>query len=389
MRVEQLRVQNYRVLQDVSFKALTNLVVLSGPNGSGKSTVIDVFAFLHEAFTTGLRGAWDARNRMGSIRSRGHAGPVCFELKYRAEDAQGRNRLVTYRLEIEERKLLPVVAREILQWNTSPGQGRPRTILEFSHGKGTIYDEESGRQQPEELSSPDLLAVSALGQFRQHPRVKVLRDFIQGWYLSYITAQNTRTTPNVGPEPRLSQTGDNLANVIQYLQENDPGRLARIFRALSERIPQLESVLPSQLDDGRLLLRLKDAPFEEPVLAKFASDGTLKLLAYLVILMGAEPPHVVGIEEPENQLHPQLVPILAEEIRELSGTAQVFVTTHSREFLHAVQPAELWMISRGDDGYARVRQASDDDQVMAMIKAGATLSSLWSEGYLQAADPLP
>ncbi len=129
MRIEQLRVQNYRVLQDVSFKDLSNLVVLSGPNGSGKSTVIDVFAFLHESFTTGLRGAWDVRNRMRSIRSRGCTGPVCFELKYRAEGAHGKKRLVTYRLEIEEKRLLPVVRRETLQWTTSPVQGRPRTKM--------------------------------------------------------------------------------------------------------------------------------------------------------------------------------------------------------------------------------------------------------------------
>ena len=59
------------------------------------------------------------------------------------------------------------------------------------------------------------------------------------------------------------------------------------------------------MQDGRLLLQLKDAPFEKPILAKFASDGTLKLLAYLIVLYDPEPPKLIGIEEPENHLHPK------------------------------------------------------------------------------------
>jgi len=74
--IERLRIRNYRVLRDVTFDRLTRLTVLFGPNGSGKSTVFDVFAFLNEAFTTNLRRAWDGRNRIREIRSRGSDGPV-------------------------------------------------------------------------------------------------------------------------------------------------------------------------------------------------------------------------------------------------------------------------------------------------------------------------
>lgn len=95
--IVRLRVQNYRVLRDVTFDKLTPLTVLFGPNGSGKSTVFDVFVFLNEAFTTSLRRAWDRRNRMGELRSRGATGPVVFEIKYRESS---RTRLVTYRLAI-------------------------------------------------------------------------------------------------------------------------------------------------------------------------------------------------------------------------------------------------------------------------------------------------
>jgi predicted ATPase len=352
VRIHRLKVENYRVLRKVSFQDLTPLTVLCGANGSGKSTVFDVFAFLKEAFTQGLRPAWDARNRIDSIRSRGQSGPVAFEIAYKARGFDQKERKVTYRLELDQDGSLPVVASEVLRWSTAPGPGRPTNISEFKRGKGAVYDEESGQKEEEELASPDLLAVSAQGQFQAHPRVKALRDFIQGWYLSYVSADGTRATPNAGPEPRLTKTGDNLANVIQFLQENHPARLRKIFEIVSERVPQLESVLPTRLDDGRLLLRLKDRAFAEPVLARFASDGTLKLLAYLIVFHDPDPPAVIGIEEPENQLHPKLLSTLAEEVREVSGRSQTLVTTHSPEFLTTIRPRELWAIGRGDDGFA-------------------------------------
>lgn len=114
--IERLHIRNYRVLRDVTFDKLTPLTVLFGPNGSGKSTVFDVFAFLYEAYTTNLRRAWDARNRMAEIRSRGADGPVSFELKYR--DAES-GRLVTYRLAIDEQDGVPVVVDELLRWPRS------------------------------------------------------------------------------------------------------------------------------------------------------------------------------------------------------------------------------------------------------------------------------
>lgn len=387
MRIERLTVKNYRVLKDVTFSDVTPLTVLCGANGSGKSTVFDVFAFLHQAFTQGLRPAWDDRRRMDAIRSRGQSGPVSFEIKYRAANSRGQERLVTYYLAIDQIAASPVVVSERLQWSVAPGAGRSKNILVFAHGDGEVFDEDSGETESESLASADLLAVSALGQFQTHPRVRALRDFIQGWYLSYVSADGTRATPDAGPEPRLSRSGDNLANVIQFLQESHPDRLGEIFAVLSSRVPQLENVLPRELDDGRLLLRLKDVPFDEPVLARFTSDGTLELLAYLTLLYDPAPPAVIGIEEPENQLHPKLLPLLAEEMRSASAVSQVLVTTHSRELISAIRPSELWTIGRDQTGFARVERASDNDLVVSMMKSGANLGSLWSEGYLSSADP--
>lgn len=155
--------------------------------------------------------------------------------------------------------------------------------------------------------------MNTLGQLGSNPRVIALRDFITSWHLSYLSADAARGRPEAGAEERLSPTGDNLPNVIQYLGDEHPERLEQIFETLRSRIPCIEKVTSKPLDDGSLLLQMKDAPFSSPILARFASDGTLKMLAYLTLLYDPEPPQLIGIEEPENYLHPRLLPELAEE----------------------------------------------------------------------------
>jgi predicted ATPase len=86
-RIEYLRVQNYRALHDLELKNITPLTVFVGPNGSGKSTIFDVFAFLAECFSVGLRKAWDRRGRFKELRTRGADGPITIELKYREKPA--------------------------------------------------------------------------------------------------------------------------------------------------------------------------------------------------------------------------------------------------------------------------------------------------------------
>lgn len=387
-RIEYLKVTNYRALQNLELKNITPLTTFLGPNGSGKSTIFDVFAFLAECFNESLRKAWDRRGRFRELRTRGEEGPIVIELKYR-ETSQ--SPLITYHLAINEEKNRPYVAEEWLQWRRGQ-RGKPFRFLDFKNGEGQVIsgempDEEDERIE-EQLDSPELLAVSTLGQFAKHSRVSALRRFITAWYLSYLTADNTRTTPEAEAQERLSQTGDNLPNVIQYLKEEYPDRLQHILKTLSSRIPRLEKVEASIMQDGRLLLQIKDAPFSQPILGKFASDGTLKMLAYLTVLYDPDPPQLVGIEEPENHLHPRLLPELAEECRSASANTQLMVTTHSPFFVDGLKAEELWILYRDQDGFTQAKRAADIKGVKEFMDNGALLGSLWMEDFFDVGNPL-
>jgi len=373
---------------DLELKNITPLMVFLGPNGSGKSTIFDVFAFLSECFSIGLRKAWDRRGRFKELRTRSSNGPIVFDIKYRESPNLP---LVTYHLAIDEENNRPYVAEEWLQWKRG-SWGRPFSFLDFRNGTGQVVTgempDEKDERINEQLDSPEMLAVNTLGQFARHPRVSALRRFITGWYLSYLTADSIRGVPEAGPQEKLSANGDNLPNVIQFLKERHEDRLDKILTTLSQRVPRLEKVDTVILADGRLLLQIKDAPFEIPVLAKFTSDGTLKMLSYLVVLYDPEPPQLIGVEEPENHLHPRLLPELAEECRMASGRSQLMVTTHSPFFVNGLKANELWVLYRDEKGHTKAKKPSEMEGINEFMSQGAQLGHLWTEGYFEFGDPL-
>lgn len=388
-RIERLRVKNFRALENIELKNITPLTVLLGPNGSGKSTVFDVFAFLSECFTVGLRRAWDKRGRFKELRTRGREGPILIELQYRENPGAY---LITYHLEIDEEIKGPIISREWMRWKRG-SPAAPFMFLNYKRGQGQVVSgevpESKEKRESFPLSSPEVLAVNTLGQLANNPRVNALMKFITGWHLSYLSANETRGYPEAGPEERLSQTGDNLPNVIQYLKEQHNSRLDSIFKTLRRRVPRLEKFQAEILQDGRLLLLLKDAPFDRPILAKYASDGTLKLLAYLVLLYDPDPAPLIGIEEPENFLHPKLLYELSEECNLSSDKTQLLVTTHSPFFIEALNPKQVRMLYRDDHGYTKIRTIDEMPGVREFIEEGANLGDLWMEGQFDVGNPIP
>jgi predicted ATPase len=387
-RIESLRVENYRALRLVELNHLTPLTVLLGPNGSGKSTVFDAFNFLSECFQFGLRHAWDRRGRAKELKTRGSSGPIVFQLQYREAP---KTPVITYRLAIDEGPRGPEVVEEWLQWRRG-SKGKPFRFLEFKRGVGQAVSGEvpdlEDQRRVTQLRSPDLIAVNTLGQLAEHPRVAALREFITDWYVSYLSIDQTRNQPEAGPQERLSKGGENLPNVIQYLKEQHPARLEAIFAAMRLRIPRLERVDAEAMPDGRLLLQLKDAPFEQPILSKFASDGTLKMLAYLTILNDPHPPRFIGIEEPENFLHPRLLFDLAESCRAATESSQLLITSHSPFLLNALRAEEVRVLYRDEQGFTQAALASSLPGIPEFMAAGASLGHLWMEGHFGLGDPL-
>lgn len=389
-RIHSLRVKNYRALRDIHLKNLSRMTVLLGPNGSGKSTVLDVMTFLSECFTRGLRFAWDKRQGSRELKTRGAKGPIEIEIKYKERPTDP---FITYHIAIDEDEYDsgPVVVFETLKWQRKV-PGAPFAFLNFKNGKGVVIagedPDELGDRTNEELAAPDMLAVNTFGQLSRFPRIRELRRFITGWYLEALSVEAMRGLPKAGPQVRLSPTGDNLANVIQYLGEREPERLHSIMNALRKRVPHLADVFTEEVGDGRLLLQLKDGPFDRPFLAKFMSDGTLETLAYLVLLRHPVPPPFIGVDEPEIHVHPRLLLGIAEECRKASANSQLLIATHSPIFVNGLRPEEVWILYRNQRGYTEAKRAADITGIPEFTEHGGLLGDLWLEGQFRVGDPL-
>ena len=386
--IESLHIKNYRALRNIQLKQFKPLTVFLGANGSGKSTLFDVFAFLSECFTDGLRRALDKREGFKELRTRGCDGPIAFELKYREKPETP---IITYHFSINENAEGPFVETEWMQWRRG-SRGKHVRFLDFHRGVGSVIPGESpdktDKPITEQLDDPATIAASIFGQSTHHPRVSALRRFITDWHLSRLSTDATRQATNDGAQKRLTPTGENLPNVIQYLQERYPERLEKIISSLSNQVPRLEKVDTELMMSGHRRLQIKDVPFEQPILAKFASDGTLKLLSYLTLFHGPEPPQLIGIEEPENYLHPRLLTGLVGACIEGLMCSQFIITTHSPRFVNELNADEVWVLYRDEQGFTVCKRVSDMLGVEQLLKAGAKLGKLWMEGFFEFGDPL-
>ena len=424
-RIEGIGIKNYGVLKDITlgklwntrqFQPLTPLTAVIGKNGVGKSSLFDAFGFLADCLTLGVEAACDARGRGGfqRIRSQGSKSSIEFEVYYREKSTA---RPITYEVAIDsDRQGRPYVARERLrQRRKGQKHGWPFSFLLLNHGEGFVWkgespgrqfdednrqitleetlsllkevaDEESPEREHIQLQDKRRLGIATLGALKQHPRISAFRQFIEGWYLSYFTPDAARGIPLAGPQRHLNMHGDNLSNVVQFMEREHPYRFRAILQKIAQRVPGIDRIDTKFSPDGRLLLRFNDRGFKQPFYAQQVSDGTLKLFAYLLMLEDIYPPPFICIEEPENGLYHKMLEVLATEFRAHAmrrrNAPQIFVTTHQPYFVDCLTPEEAWVLEKQGDGFSTIRRVSDNSIVKALVNEGLPLGSLWYSEYL-------
>ena len=421
-KIEGFRIKNFGSLKDVTLgklwnqqksKPLTPLTAVIGKNGVGKSTIFDAFGFLSDCLKFGVEEACDKQGRGGYERlfSKGQDGQIEFEIYYKED---GNARPITYEVSFDiDNTGRPFVSKERLrQRRKGQNKGWPFSFLILDDGKGVVWkgeqegkqvddafdianfieslqkssNEESKETEVVELSDKRRLGIATLGSLTQHPRISAFRKFIEGWYLSYFTPDAARSLPLAGPQKHLNIHGDNLGNVVQYIEREHPKKFQGILNKIAQKIPGIKKISTEKTNDGRLLLKFNDKGFQDPFYAQQMSDGTLKVFAYMLLLEDPNPPPFLCIEEPENGLYHKLLESLAREFREHASNrkdgSQVFVTTHQPYFVDALEPDEVWILEKKEDGFSYIRRASENELIKNLVKEGLPLGSLWYSEYL-------
>lgn len=393
MRVERLHLKNYKAFSDVTIEGIQPYSVFVGANGTGKSTLFDVFGFLRDCLQENVRAALSRRGGFREVVSRGHeTESILIELQVRME-ISSRERLVTYILEISSQGHTPIVEREILRYKRGR-YGAPFKFLNFSRGQGVAITNESEFAEDTELTtesqsldSPEILAIKGLGQFSRFIAASAFRNLIENWYVSDFRIESARLSQDAGHAEHLSPHGDNLALVTRYMFENHRPQFDKVLAAMTRRVPGVKAVEAAETTDARVVLRFRDGSFVDPFVARFVSDGTIKMFAYLVLLYDPKPHPLLCVEEPENQLYPSLLGELSEEFETYSARGgQVLVSTHSPDFLNRVPLTSIYFLTK-QGGYTKVHRAADNENLRSLVEGGDLPGTLWRQGLMEGSDP--
>lgn len=390
MNIERLRIKNFRALHDVDLSNIPPFAVFIGQNGSGKSTLFHLFGFLKDALKNNLSVALQRMGGYKEVATRGHEHePIVIEIQLRME-IFNTQRLLTYRLEIDlDEHGTPYVKRELMRYKRG-AYGSPYHFLDFKKGEGyAITNEEDFDKSDEDLtkekqslSSGDILAIKGLGQFQRFKAAAALRSLIENWHVSDFHIMAARQRAEIGVDEHLSESGDNLPVVAQNLYKNDRPTFDKILEKFRERIPGMAKVTTDLAEDGHVLLRFQDGSFKDPLIARYVSDGTIKMFAYMVLLYDSKPHPFLCIKEPENKLYPRLTSLLVDDLRAYAKDGgQVFVTTYSPDVLNCVEPEEAFMLKK-EQGKTKIDALANDEQIKALCDAGDKLGWLWRQEML-------
>ena len=386
LQIEGIEIKNYRLFRKVELNNLLPMTVVVGANGSGKTTLFDVFTFLKDALAENVVAAVSRRGGFRELVSRDAEGPIEITVKFR----ESGGRLVTYLVKIGFEDGRIVVLREVLSYRRGQ-RGQPWRFVDFIRGEGkaitneSAYGEEGAVEERRDyaLGDASILAIKGLGQFREFRVVSEFRSLIENWYISDFHVADARPSIDDGYAEHLSTRGDNVALVAQYLYQSHPELFDQVLKAMSRRVPGIRGVEAKPTDDGRLVLRFQDGTFKDPFISRYVSDGTIKMFAYLVLLYDPKPHPLLAVEEPENQLYPHLLWELAEEFRTYAKRGgQVFVSTHSPEFLNGVELSEVFCLVK-EDGFSKVVRPSDSDTLRALVNGGEAPGRLWKQGLFE------
>nr|WP_242029969.1 AAA family ATPase [Microcystis wesenbergii] len=210
---------------------------------------------------------------------------------------------------------------------------------------------------------------------------------IENWHVSDFHISEARGSKEISYAEHLSPTGDNIATVAQYIYQQYPQIFQQILEKMKQRVPGISSVEAKETEDGRLILRFQDQAFKDPFIDRYVSDGTMKMFAYLILLFDPNPHPLLCVEEPENQLYPTLLKELAEEFAHYSDRGgQVFVSSHSPDFINAVPLASIfWLIK--SQGITQIHRAADSEILKNLVAEGDLPGYLWNQGWFKGVEP--
>lgn len=382
---ERIRVQGFRRLRDVDLK-LRPLNVLIGANGCGKTSLLDVFSLLSASAKGDLR---EMISDIAGIDSnlttlRGVAGE-----KARFARCELDKQVQTlgyaplkYSITFKPSKTSYEIPDESLTQQTDMTKSVPMKHLEVMHGRVRYYDPNARQLMvPNWVYDPWESALSQVPNMYQEPGTfrRTLGSSTHYHALDVSSRAPVRLPQQMREAKLPGPNGEDLAACLYWMREADPDRFETIEDTLRVAFPSFERLNFPPVAAGLLAITWKEQDVKYPFYMHQLSEGTLRFLWLVTLLYSPGLTEVTLLDEPEVSLHPELLSILADCLRDASQRTQLIVATHADRLVRFLKPEEVVILDMEDGATTATR--ADELDLDAWLSE-YTLDQVWQAGRM-------
>jgi len=376
-RLKRIRIQGFRRLKDLDLP-IRPLVVLIGPNSVGKTSLLDAFSLLGASAAGKLNATISEMGGLSSVVTRGETSELSFSLDLEVPSDEP----LRYEIRLAVRGPGYAIVEERL---TQEHEGDDVPFKHIDSREGDIrYFETEERKLVRPNWEHDPLETSLAQVPKLYRQPEELRTMLAGMARRHLldVGPNApiRLPQRLRPAPHPGVHGEELVPYLYHLRESAPERYETIEDTLRSAFPRFEKLSFPAVAVGMLTMTWKERGHSAPFELSELSDGFLRFLWHVALLAAPSLPPVLLLDEPEVSLHPAMLALLADFLREASRRSLIIVATQSERLVGFLKPEEIVVLDLDEEGHAGARWA--DQLNIAEWLAEYSLGELWTMGVL-------
>lgn len=364
--INELDVKNYKSLADFKLD-LRKFNVLVGPNNSGKSNILDCLAFLSDVTGTSIKDAFRKRGGFDRLVFGGQIDDyISIKVSLITKDTK-----TQYRVECEQRG---VAAETLETWK----DGERKLLIDGKEGRGKFYDDlEKGMKSY--AYGPETAALYQFRDLRRNRTISRFRAEISNWRFYSFDPFSMRRSDPARKSFDPGRRGENVNITTHSLISEYLESFEDLQETLKSAIKEIDNLRAPLTDEGQTYIAIKEKDFEDSFDYRQISDGTLRILAHLLVLLSPKSkiPSLACFEEPENFIHPRLLQLLVQILKK--AKTQVMVTTHSPYLVDFIDPDDLVIIEKIK---GETKQKRPSKKELEEFLKDFSLGELWYSGKI-------